>query len=136
MALIKCEECGKEISDKAKSCPKCGCPIENAKIIEIGNEIGVDFTKEYDTLSSEEKQKFEINVLMRENLKTYSLKITFAVISLLFEIIVVFLVLFVNVNVFILALIQTPLTYLAIKSLSDYKKKIYNDYKHKIKKNR
>lgn len=27
MALIKCPECGKEISDKAKSCPNCGCPI-------------------------------------------------------------------------------------------------------------
>lgn len=27
MALIKCPECGKEISDKAASCPNCGCPI-------------------------------------------------------------------------------------------------------------
>ena len=27
MALIKCPECGKEVSDKALSCPKCGCPI-------------------------------------------------------------------------------------------------------------
>ncbi len=27
MALIKCFECNKEISDKAKSCPHCGCPI-------------------------------------------------------------------------------------------------------------
>ena len=26
MALIKCPECGKEISDKAESCPNCGCP--------------------------------------------------------------------------------------------------------------
>lgn len=25
MALIKCNECGKEISDKAKMCPHCGC---------------------------------------------------------------------------------------------------------------
>lgn len=24
MALIKCPECGKEISDKAKACPECG----------------------------------------------------------------------------------------------------------------
>lgn len=28
MALIKCSECGKEISDKASSCIHCGCPIE------------------------------------------------------------------------------------------------------------
>ena len=27
MALIKCSECGKEVSDKAQSCPNCGCPI-------------------------------------------------------------------------------------------------------------
>ena len=27
MALIKCPECGKEVSDKAGSCPECGCPI-------------------------------------------------------------------------------------------------------------
>lgn len=27
MALIKCPECGKEISDKAVSCPNCGNPI-------------------------------------------------------------------------------------------------------------
>ena len=26
MALIKCPECGREISDKAESCPHCGCP--------------------------------------------------------------------------------------------------------------
>jgi hypothetical protein len=27
MALIKCSECGKEISDKAVACPNCGCPV-------------------------------------------------------------------------------------------------------------
>lgn len=26
MALIKCADCGKEISDKAPSCPQCGAP--------------------------------------------------------------------------------------------------------------
>ena len=25
MALIKCSECGKEMSDHAKQCPHCGC---------------------------------------------------------------------------------------------------------------
>lgn len=29
MALIKCPECGKEISDKAPQCIHCGCPINN-----------------------------------------------------------------------------------------------------------
>ena len=30
MALIKCPDCGKEISSRAISCPNCGCPINNA----------------------------------------------------------------------------------------------------------
>lgn len=28
MALIKCDECGKQISDKAKVCPSCGLEIK------------------------------------------------------------------------------------------------------------
>ncbi|MGA2862959.1 MAG: hypothetical protein ABSF95_00560 [Verrucomicrobiota bacterium] len=27
MALIKCSECGKEVSTQATACPHCGCPI-------------------------------------------------------------------------------------------------------------
>lgn len=27
MALIKCKECGHEVSDRASACPNCGCPI-------------------------------------------------------------------------------------------------------------
>lgn len=29
MALIKCPECGKQVSDRASSCPNCGFPIAN-----------------------------------------------------------------------------------------------------------
>lgn len=35
MSLIKCPECNKEISDKAKSCPNCGST--NIKKITIGS---------------------------------------------------------------------------------------------------
>lgn len=28
MALIKCSECEKDVSDKASFCPNCGCPVE------------------------------------------------------------------------------------------------------------
>ena len=31
MALIKCPECGKEISDKAKVCIHCGYPLNEQK---------------------------------------------------------------------------------------------------------
>ena len=31
MALIKCPECQNEVSDKAVSCPHCGCPIHTTK---------------------------------------------------------------------------------------------------------
>ncbi len=30
MALIKCPECGNQVSDKAPSCPTCGNPINTA----------------------------------------------------------------------------------------------------------
>ena len=28
MALIKCSECGRDVSDKASACPNCGCPVQ------------------------------------------------------------------------------------------------------------
>lgn len=35
MALINCPECGKEISDKALSCPNCGVPINMRTAIPV-----------------------------------------------------------------------------------------------------
>lgn len=32
MSLIKCKECGKEISDQAVACPNCGCPVTKENI--------------------------------------------------------------------------------------------------------
>ena len=44
MALIKCSECGKEVSDKANACPNCGAPIKED---EIKKEVkaGIKVTK-------------------------------------------------------------------------------------------
>jgi uncharacterized membrane protein YvbJ len=42
MTLIKCTECGKDISDKADSCPNCGNPI---KISESKVQISTDSNK-------------------------------------------------------------------------------------------
>ena len=35
MAFIKCPECGKEISEKASSCPSCGYPIIGEMLLNI-----------------------------------------------------------------------------------------------------
>lgn len=42
MALIKCPECGKEISDKVKQCIHCGFPMEKCKNIEIKYECDME----------------------------------------------------------------------------------------------
>lgn len=54
MALIKCNECGKEFSDQAFACPNCACPVENIR----------EHIKHV-----EERQ---INQLYEESLKLYS----------------------------------------------------------------
>lgn len=36
MALIKCDECGREISEKATSCPSCGAPVATSVASSLG----------------------------------------------------------------------------------------------------
>ena len=38
MAMIKCNECGKEMSDLAEKCPSCGCPNRPKKVCPECNE--------------------------------------------------------------------------------------------------
>ena len=57
MALIRCSECNKEISEKAKVCPNCGSPIE---------------------LSTEEKQK-----AVQDNEKQQTTAIIIAIVSII-----------------------------------------------------
>lgn len=42
MALIKCTECGKEISDKATTCPNCGAPVGKKYCSHCGSQIDLD----------------------------------------------------------------------------------------------
>jgi hypothetical protein len=49
MALINCPECNKEISDKAESCPNCGCPI---------NIVGQSMIQENKTKTKKSKKKY------------------------------------------------------------------------------
>lgn len=43
MALIKCSECGMEISDKAKACPGCGCPVKRKEEGTVPTETVLSF---------------------------------------------------------------------------------------------
>ncbi|UAM97740.1 hypothetical protein K8354_15795 [Polaribacter litorisediminis] len=43
MGLINCSECKKEISDKAKSCPSCGNPIN--QLVEQSKDVGFELLK-------------------------------------------------------------------------------------------
>lgn len=38
MALIKCPECNKEVSDRASQCPNCGYPINDQNVV-VQDEI-------------------------------------------------------------------------------------------------
>ena len=42
MALIKCSECGKDVSDKAPTCPNCGNPIHlpSPAVVHLANAPG------------------------------------------------------------------------------------------------
>ena len=42
MALIKCPECGNEVSSSAVSCPKCGYPIANTLAVNCGSGVAVN----------------------------------------------------------------------------------------------
>lgn len=46
MALIKCPECGKEISDKASACPNCGCPSSEWSKSNKSDDGGADVESE------------------------------------------------------------------------------------------
>ena len=46
MTLIKCNDCGKKISNRANICPSCGCPVrvekEESKVIIYGlSQVGI-----------------------------------------------------------------------------------------------
>jgi uncharacterized membrane protein YvbJ len=45
MALISCAECGKEVSDKAASCPNCGAPISGASPVSLNPQSHIKVTR-------------------------------------------------------------------------------------------
>ena len=55
MALIKCPECGKQVSDKAQACVGCGYPISEM-VIGNSNKNTTPVTNTYNTSNVEKKQ--------------------------------------------------------------------------------
>ena len=56
MALIKCSECGNEISDKADKCPNCGYPVKKQPYTVTINDTVVDIDSIWE--SHRNKNKF------------------------------------------------------------------------------
>ena len=80
MSLIKCSECGKEISDKAKTCIHCGNPIYKEKVQTMKK-------KKLEELTQEEKDKIcSYRKLKKEwwNVPGRSIGFILCMISLLF----------------------------------------------------
>ena len=66
MALIKCPECGKEISDRAGTCPNCGYPIEETKKKEAADETAVKEEKETKQQKNKEQAEKELSQEQKE----------------------------------------------------------------------
>ena len=55
IALIKCGECGKEVSSQALSCPNCGNPIA------VDNSVKVEFPKYKNSFLGTDCRVFDLN---------------------------------------------------------------------------
>lgn len=78
MALINCSECGKEVSDKALSCPNCGNPITPTDLSASTNQkVEVELTnKKWKTKSLYALGLFFLGILVM----TSSVRLGFLVI--------------------------------------------------------
>ena len=65
MAVIKCPECGKQVSDKAKFCPSCGYPFDVQPIAKIDIEKVLQDAEQ--NFSSEDLYLLGISYYMGEN---------------------------------------------------------------------
>ena len=45
MALISCPECVKQVSDRAASCPDCGCPISTTPTVALQADASKELEK-------------------------------------------------------------------------------------------
>ena len=96
MALIKCSECGKEISDKATACVHCGCPVSKSN----SEQKQIDFNETFGDLfggakirtvktSNEQKNSNDVNATARtsgnDSLTTTIITLVLGVVCLIIE---------------------------------------------------
>lgn len=62
MALIKCPECGHEISDRAESCPHCGCPVQKNQSITKKKVLQSQIISE-DIVKKKKRKMFSIAII-------------------------------------------------------------------------
>lgn len=88
MALMKCPECGKEISDKAMLCPNCGYPIAQCKNLKKEEYTSKENAVEENTV--EENTAQEKIILPKENVKISPKKAAIVGISIVLGITAIF----------------------------------------------
>ena len=96
MALIRCSECGKEISDKATACVHCGCPVSKSN----SEQKQIDFNETFGDLfggakirtvktSNEQKNSNDVNATARtsgnDSLTTTIITLVLGVVCLVVE---------------------------------------------------
>ena len=79
MALIICEECGKQFSDKASACPNCGCPVQQKNSEKNQEEIAKYINLAINAIKSEnsdlvEKYCQEVLEIDSQNSKAWELQ--------------------------------------------------------------
>lgn len=47
MALIKCKECGKDVSSTLENCIHCGCPLSFGRVIFKASDTGIGILGKY-----------------------------------------------------------------------------------------
>lgn len=71
MAMIKCTECGKEVSDKAEKCPNCGCPSDEwNKNLELNNSKEKEIYEIIERISSKYNPKEKIKIIKDLRIET------------------------------------------------------------------
>lgn len=98
MALIKCPECGKEISDKASNCPNCGCPMQTQEIKIIPSQ--------------------EMSVIKTENVNESLIKKRVCLMKLVFPMVVGIIILIISI-VYNIKVIKPKNTYVEATKLLD-----------------